>query len=180
MHKTSFDISQSRFKLLWLIIGLVIGRAVGLIACMNFYQWYFVKTTPLVMWQIFMAVVCAIFYSFLMTSKERLPMKYGLLGLGAGFAFGVYSGEIWSMVQPDRSPAWLTGMLTAEGIFYEWYFTHLAWAGGVAGMITGIVITRKKSRVKQDKHDNPEISPESPEPITQPESGVSESEIEQG
>jgi membrane protein DedA with SNARE-associated domain len=100
------------------------------------------------MWQIFAAIISSIFLSFLMTSKASLNLKYGLLGLGAFFAVVVYSGEIWSMVQPDRSPAWLTGMTTSEGVFYEWVAIHMAWIGGIAGMITGYVILKKRAAAK--------------------------------
>lgn len=145
MLKSRFDISPKRFSILWLIAGIVIGRAVGLIAGLNVQQWYFASTAPLVLWQIFSAIICSLLCSFLMTSKAGLNLKFGLLGLGASFAFAVYSGEIWSMVQPDRSPAWLTGMTVSEGIVFDWCIIHMAWIGSLAGLITGLIIQKKQS-----------------------------------
>jgi hypothetical protein len=170
MLKSRFDISLSRFNILWLIVGLVIGRAAGLFGGLNVNEWHFASTLSLVLWQIFSAVFAAIFLSFLMTSKAALNLKYGLLGLGAFFALAVYSGEIWSMVQPDPSPAWVTGMTTSEGIFYEWFVIHMSWIGGIAGIITGLVILKKQSALK---------SIQTPPP-SEPETGDTSGEPKQG
>ncbi|MCX6647411.1 MAG: hypothetical protein NTY09_13790 [bacterium] len=83
----------------------------------------------------------------------------------------VYIGEIWSMVQPDRSPAWLTGMTTSESIFYEWVAIHMAWIGGIAGMITGLVILKKQTALK---------SIQTPQTPSEPDSGDPNGEREQG
>lgn len=168
MPISRFDISRSRFSPLWLIVGLVFGRAVGLIAGLNVAQWNFAEPAPLFFWQFFTAIASALFFSFLMTSKSPLNLKYGLLGLGGAFAFAVYSGEIWSMAQPGRDPAWLTTMTTSEGIFYEWYIIHMAWVGGIAGMITGLVILKKRAAA------------ETPQTPNEPESGDMNGEREQG
>ena len=47
-------------------------------------------------------------------------------------------------------------MSASEEIFFEWFYMHLAWVGGLAGMITGLIVEKRKRIIKSE---DPEISP---------------------
>lgn len=160
MLLTRFDISAKRLNTLWLIVGAIIGRAIGLIAGLNFQHWYFATAGPIVGWQVFGIIFFALFFSFLMTSNARLNLKFGLLGLGAAFAIAMYGGEIWAMVQAGRSPAWFTGMTTSEGIFFEWLLIHATWIGGIVGMIVGLIVQKKSPAEKIATPDSQNSTPD--------------------
>jgi hypothetical protein len=148
MKNLRFDISPRRLSPLWLIVGALIGRAVGLFGGLNFAFWYFASPGSLIGWQVFGAFVCGLFCSFLMTSNASLHTKGALLGLGVGFAAAFYGGEMWAYMQPGRNPSGLQGMIAAEGIFLDWLVQHCAWLGLVVGWITGAVISRKHRALK--------------------------------
>lgn len=160
MLLTRFDISAKRFNPLWLIVGAIIGRAIGLIAGLNFQHWYFATAGPVIGWQVFGMIFFALFFSFLMTSNAGLNLKFGLLGLGAAFAIVLYGGEIWAMFQAGRSPAWFTGMTTSEGIFFEWLLIHATWIGGIVGMIVGLIVQKKLTAGKIASPDSQNSTPD--------------------
>ncbi len=146
MKNIRFDISPRRFHPLWLIIGAVIGRALGLILGLNLHAWYFATTSALIEWQIFGAIVCALFVSFLMTSRAIPQLKYALLGIGIGFAFATYTGEMWTVLQSGRDHGGLAGMTVDEGIFFDWLLTHIALFGAIIGLIACAVISRRHKK----------------------------------
>lgn len=166
MLLTRFDISAKRFNPLWLIVGAVIGRAIGLIGGLNFQQWYFATAGPVVGWQVFGMIFFALLFSFLMTSNAGLNLKFGLLGLGIAFAIALYGGEIWAMFQAGRSPAWFTGMTTSEGIFFEWLLIHTTWIGGIVGMIAGLIVQKKSAAVKIASPDSQNSTPDNTKTTT--------------
>ncbi len=140
-----FDITRKRFHPLWLLLGAIIGRGLGLIGGLNFAFWYYSDPGVVLAWQIFGAIVVALFYSFLMTSKSSLQLKGGLLGLGIGFALALYGGEIWAHIAPDRERANLVTMSFDEGLVLEWVYMHSAWLGLIVGWITAIIISRRRA-----------------------------------
>jgi hypothetical protein len=153
MKKVEFDISVKRFDPGWLLLGVLVGRALGLVGGMNFSFWYFASPGALIFWQVFGAVVCALFTSFLMTSRATLHLKGALLGMGICFAIVLYSGEIWALLQTGRSSSGLAGMRADEGIFFEWILLHSAWLGIIAGWIVGALISRR-NRNSPDESEN--------------------------
>ena len=142
MKGIKFDITIKRFHPVWLLLGALIGRALGLVGWLNFSFWYFASPSALIGWQIIVAIVCALFYSFLMTSRTTPHTKGALLGLGVCFAIALYGGEIWASMQAGRSPGGLIGMPAGEGIFFEWILIHSAWFGVIVGWIIGALISR--------------------------------------
>ena len=142
MKNTRLDISPRRFHPLWMILGVVIGAALGHLGAMNFAFWYFASPSAIVLWKIFAAVACALFASFLMTSDAPPRLKGAILGMGIAFAVVFYCGELWSVLQTGRSPAGLAGMSVAEGIFFEWLIIHATLLGLIAGWIVGAVVSR--------------------------------------
>ncbi len=142
--KIRFDLSRRRFHPIWLIIGAIVGRAVGLFWGLNLNFWYFATPGALIGWQIFGAIACALLCSFMMTSNVSLHTKGAILGLGIGFGVSLYGGELWSYGQTGRTPAGLQGMIAAEGIFLDWLVQHSAWLGLVIGWIIGAVVSRRR------------------------------------
>jgi len=149
----SIDLSLRRFSPLWLLVGALIGRAAGLILGMNIDFWYFTDARALWFWQIALAILGALFYSFLMTSDSDTRLKGSLLGLGAGFGLAAYGGELWASLQ-HRTPPGLKSITVAEGIIYEWLMLHGAWLGVLIGWIIGSAIRRKNLRnaVQPESH----------------------------
>lgn len=146
MKKTGLTISRSRFQVIWMVTGAVIGWAAGTILGLNLGLWYFVQPGNLIFWQVISSLFCMFFYTFLMTSSSSPQMKGAILGMGILFSIAVYGGEIWAMVQ-DRPVRWITSMTVAEGIFYEWLIMHSAWLGIALGWIIGAGIERKQKKL---------------------------------
>ena len=144
MDKLGFDITGRRFNPIWLILGALSGRAIGLYGAMDFGQWYFVANDASIGWQIFGAIAGALLCSFIMTSDVPFHTKGALLGLGIGFAIAVYGAEIYLMLNKKYLSASLSQMDAAEGIFYDWVFMHLAWLLCFVGWIVGAIIWRRK------------------------------------
>ena len=149
--KSRFDISRTRFHPVWLIVGALIGRGLGLVGGLNFAFWYYSDPGAVLGWQIFGAIAGAIFCSFLMTSKSTPQLKGAILGLGIGFALACYIGETWSHVAPDRTPANLVTMSFGEGIVYEWTYMHASWLGLIIGWITGAIISRRTQTIPEPR-----------------------------
>ena len=151
MKKSGFDFSVKRLQPVWLIVGVLIGHALGLFGGLNLGLWYFASPGALIGWQIFGAVFCALFCSFMMTSNAPAQTKGAVLGMGIGFALAFYVGDFWTYLQPDRDPAGPQGMIAAEGIFFDWLMQHAAWLGLIVGWVVGNFISRKTSaKIKQE------------------------------
>lgn len=149
MRKIRLDISAKRFHPAWLILGALIGRCVGLIGGLNFGFWYFSDPAALIGWQIFAAVVSALFISFLMTSEATYHTKGAILGLGIGFAAVTYGCEIYLYIKGNEDVRWLTDLNVADGILFEWVYMHAAWISCVIGWIIGAVINKKMDRIRK-------------------------------
>jgi hypothetical protein len=150
MNKLTFDISRRRFSPLWLLIGAVIGRSLGLSLGLNLGFWYFASIPSVMAWQICVAVIAALFYSFLMTSPATRATKGALLGLGSGFAVAMMIAEIWSNM-PGRIAGGLVGLSVSEGIFIEWAIMHSTWLGLIIGWIIGASADRRIRRMPQNE-----------------------------
>lgn len=154
------DISRKRFHPLWLIIGALIGWAFGYYSGLDFGQWYFASGGWVLFWEIVFAIFSSLFYSFMMTSNAPLHTKGAILGLGTGFAFTVYAGEIY-MAFIEKSPAThIYQMSFGEGIFYDWVFMHFGWFGCIAGWIIGTVVHKKRLRRLQSAEPSGTQTPE--------------------
>ena len=86
MSSINFDISPRRFNPIWLVAGLLSGRALGYVAGMNFGFWFFATTSSLIFWQITGAIFIALLFSFVMTSEVPRQVKYAVVGFGIGSA----------------------------------------------------------------------------------------------
>ncbi|MFH1675481.1 MAG: hypothetical protein ABIC40_00550 [bacterium] len=144
MKNFPFEISRERFNPLWLIVGLIIGRAIGLFGGLNLGFWYIADPVKLIWWQIFGAVMTSLFCSFLMTSRASVILKWSLIGMGIGFAVGVYGGEVKSLFQSGQEIRGLKGIDFGAGIFMDWYVQHLAILGLFIGWITSAAVYRKR------------------------------------
>ena len=144
MKNFPFEISKKRFNPIWLAVGLIIGRAIGLFGGLNLGFWYFADPVKLIWWQIFAAIATSIFCSLLMTSRASVILKWALLGMGIGFAVGVYGAEIKSLIQSGQEIRGLEGLDYGIGIFTDWYIQHLAFLGLIAGWISSAAVYRRK------------------------------------
>ena len=159
MRGIQFDISIRRFNPVWLITGAVIGRAAGLMAGMNFALWFFAQPSVLLGWQIFGAIAGALFLSFVMTSDAIPHVKWGIFGLGGGFALVFYIGEILAALSPGASVKGLAGMGYGEAIFFEWAYIHAAWIGAIIGIVAGSIIAKRQSGQKKVKEETGPVIP---------------------
>jgi len=141
MKLQNFDISRGRFHPLWLIVGLLIGRAIGLITGLDLGFWYFAHTASLIAWQVAGAIFFALLVSFMMTSDLVRQVKYALLGFGIGCAVCLYVGEIWSI----RSGS-ISSITAGEGIFFDWLLIHSAAVGAIVGFIIGHVMWKRSRK----------------------------------
>ena len=146
MRGIKFDISKRRFSPLWLIVGAIIGRAAGLMAGMNFALWYFAQPSVLLGWQIFGVIAGALFLSFVMTSDVIPHLKWGIFGLGAGFALAFYIGEIHAAMSAAAAGKGLAGLVYGDAIFFDWTYMHAAWVGTILGIIAGGIIARRRAK----------------------------------
>ncbi len=141
-----FEISLSRFNIIWLIAGAIIGRALGYVLGMDLGFWYFTDTGPLLGWQITLGIVSALFYSFMMTSKFPPYLKGAVLGAGLGFALMHYGGELRAMAPPEGSLPGLANLDVGSGIFTDWLYIHSTMVGGFIGLIIGYIITWRAAK----------------------------------
>lgn len=159
MTKSRLDISLRRFRPSWLILGALIGTALGKYGGMNFAFWYFASPIAVIGWQIFGAIVGALFVSLLMTSAQSRVLKASILGAGIGFACAFYGASVWAMFPSNADPPGLAGISVAEGIFLDWLILHSAIFGFFIGWIVGALIARRGHAVAE----NEAPSTESPE-----------------
>lgn len=140
-----FDINKNRFNPKWLIVGAIIGRYIGLLGGLDIGMWALADSAALIGWQILGAVIGALFFSFLMTSKSPFQTKGALLGLGIGMTAGIISAEFQTAISGKGG---LQNMPVDMGIWYDWLIMHLGWIGCISGWIIGAVLWKKKVRLE--------------------------------